>query len=564
MIDLATLLRPKAASALSGPTSGFVDMAYARRTAAGETVTPERALTLSTYFACIRVISEDVAKLPLDVFRRLRPRGKEYLADDPVLRVLDAPNPELTGFTFRETLTQWAAGWGHGEAEIVRDGSGQVVELWPIHPSRITQTRREGKLQYRVAGDMAAPRTPGKRSDVVIIFEARDIFSLRGIGNAEGGYSIASLAAESIGASLAAETYGAAFFGQGSTSSGILTHPGTLSEGAKVALRESWQSTYGGAKNSHKIAVLEEGLTFSPITIPNEQAQFLQTREFGVEEICRWFRVAPHKVQHLKNATFSNIEHQGREHVTDTLMPWLKRWTEEIQRQLIQDTTRFAAFDVRALISGDTNALANFYRTLFGIGVLSPNDIRELEDENPIDSAAGDAYFIPMNLAPLERAFAPAPAPTGPPAVAPRPDLEMSDATEADATEAAARQLQLDAQIEALRPAFVLEADRVLTKEAKAVARATGKPGLSAWSADFFGSQAGYLVSALGPLAAAVADISAHTLGRERAAVDLAAFAAAYCEESRAHLHAHGSLPVDHTPADLAAAVLTLISDAHQ
>lgn len=555
MFDLATLIPRASSSALTGPTSGFVEVFGGRKTNSGERVTPQRALTLSAYYACIRVIAEDVAKLPLDILRWKDDAGtgRVWLRKDPVALLMRGPNPEMTGYVFRETLTQWACGWGNGYAEIVRDGTGRVRRLWPIHPSRVRHIRRDGRPYLQVTND---PDEANNGRQTFAEFPASDIFHLRGMGTASIGYSIAQFGAESIGLGLAAEGFGAAFFGQGSTSSGILTHPGTLGEAARANLRESWQKTYGGTKNSHKVAILEEGVKWEQITIPPEQAQFLETRQFQVEEICRWARVAPHKIQHLLHATFSNIEHQGREHVTDTLLPWLTRWTTEIDRQIIvDDGDRFADFDEDVLTRGDTNARTNYFRTMVNIGAMSPDEVREREGINPTGTAAGRQYYMQTNMATLETVAAgvkPA-APAGRPATV-EEDEEM---------EAAERRAQFDAQRDALHGAFLSEADRVLTKEAKAVANAIKKPDLEPFAATFYASQSGYLVAAMSPLCSALCDIAANVLGVSRQSIDLDTFAAEYCEAARAHLVATKSIPDHHTPAALADAVVALVCEKY-
>lgn len=552
MIDLSAMFRTKAEASGGGFSTGFIDIFSGRRTNSGEKVSPSRALTLSAYYACLRVISEDTAKLPLEFFKR-KDRGHTWLPDDSSAILFEQPNPEMTGYTFIETLTHWACGWGNGYAEIVRNGMGEAIQLWPIHPSRVEVVRKDGKLFFNISNAQNENIFNGNTRIDRVQFPASDIFHIHGLGNGITGYSIAAYGAESIGLGLAAETFGATFFSQGSTSSGILTHPGVLGETAKVALRESWQKTYGGAKQAHKIAVLEEGLKFEPISIPPEQAQFLETRQFQVEEICRWCRVAPHKIQHLLHATFSNIEHQGREHVTDTLLPWLKRWTTEIQRQIIKDRNKFAAFDVLELSKGDTNARANYLRTMVNIGALNPNEVREMEDLNPIASASGDQYYMQTNMTTLDRIVNP---PEKAAATEPKP-IERNNEDEM-----AERNQQFGAQVSSLHGAFLAEANRVLTKEAKATERAIEKPGLDAWAASFYAQQTEYLVSALSPLVSALCDMSASILGTDRPSVDLQSFALNYCNEAKAHLIAHKSLPDDHTPSNLADAVIALVTEA--
>ena len=559
MFNLTTLLPVKASSVVSGPTSGFLEFGGGRQTKSGEPITPSRALTLSAYFACIRVISEDVAKLPLEVYRHTNP-GKECLPDSDLAKLLSIPNPEMTGYTFRETLTQWAAGWGNGYAEIVRDRLGKPIALWPIHPSRVRLIRRDGRLVYQVGADVALDAV--KQQRLTVEFRTDEIFHIRGMGTGILGYSIAQYGAESIGLGLAAEAFGATFFGQGATSSGILTHPGALTDTAKVNLRESWQKTYGGSKNGNKVAIIEEGMKYEPISIPPEQAQFLETRQFQVEEICRWARVAPHKIQQLLHATFSNIEHQGREHVTDTLLPWMIRWTTEIKRQLITDPSMFVAHDANILMMGDTNARSNFYRTMVNIGVYSPDEVREMEDENPIGGASAQ-HFMQMNMSTLDRIAdgTSVAAPTKP--FADTVETAPRVPTEPDDTDAQEQRAQFAAHVESLRPAFVAEADRVLRKEAIAAQRAAAKPGADKWAAEFFQEQAGYITAALSPLAMSLSGIASNVLGVALVSIDVQSFADDYCATARAQFTKASTLPDTHTPAVLAESVIGLVLVAY-
>lgn len=537
----------------------FADVTGMRRTNAGETVSPGRALTLAAYFAAIRVISEDVAKLPLGVYRKKIPRGNELLPEHPIEQLLDvSPNPEQTSYTFRETMTQWALGWGNGYAEIVRDGAGRVRQLWPIHPSRVTLIRIDGKLKYRVTADMdpaslnASPRYAE--------FDPEDIFHLRGMGTGLLGYSIAAFAAETIGVGLAAETFGASFFGQGATVSGILTHPDQLDEVARQNLRESWAKTYGGAKNSHKVAILEEGVQFQTISVPPEQAQFLETRQFTVEEVCRWFRVAPHKIQHLLRSSFSNIEQQSIEHVTDTLMPWLVRWEKEVKRQLIVgEPMVYVQHDVNGLLRGDANARSNWYRTMINIGAMSPNDVRECEGLNPVPGTAGDKYYMQTNMSTLDRIESG--EATAKPGVA-GPRIETAPAEDGGTAEAAERRQQFLAQLDALGPAFEAAADRVLRKEAIAIER-KGKLVPVAWLNDFYSEWSTNLVDAMLPVAQSACRIGANVLGRELAHVDVDSWSATYAAEAKKHFSASASIPATHVPSLLAGEIRQLILAAY-
>lgn len=362
----------------------------------GTTVTATTAMGLPAYYACIRNISEDIAKLPLITYRRLQPRGKERMDRDGRYFLLQRqPNPYMTAITLREVLTHHALGWGNGYAEIVRDNTGRVTALYPIHPSRVRiRFDEDAQLVYDVAGTVAISGAPQM---VIARFRQEEILHIKGLGS-EGyeGYSVLTLGLESLGLSLAAQEFGGAFFGNGASLGGVLEHPRTLSATAREHLRLSWQERYGGAGAVGRTALLEEGMKYTSIGIPPEQAQYLETREFQAAEIARWFRMPLHKIQVMDGAKFANIEHQAQEYVVDTLMPWLVRWEQEIDRKLYPEPDLFAEHLVLGLLRGDSQTRAQYYTARFKLGTLSPNDIRELENENPV-GPGGDEYFIEGN-----------------------------------------------------------------------------------------------------------------------------------------------------------------------
>lgn len=407
-------------STLTSPSAWLLNWALGGRTTSGMYVGPVSAMSLSVYFACLRNISEDIGKLPLFVYQR-QARGKRRAADHPHYALLhDAPNNDMSAMTFREVLTHHALAWGNGYAEIVWDNRMEfATALVPIHPSRVRVSRDAGQLVYDIAGgDLSIPDT---NYTGLVRLQQENVLHVRGLG-AEGytGYSVVQLAAESLGLSLAAQSFGAAFFGNGASIGAILTHPHTLSESAVQRLRESWQTIYGGPGNAMKVAILEEGMTYEKLGMPPNDAQFLETRQFQVEEICRWFRMPKSKVQVLTDSTYSNMEQQNLEYVPDTLMPWLVRWEQELKRKLFPEEDYFAEHAVQGLLRGDQAARASFYKDLFGMGVLSPNDIRELENMNAI-GPRGDAYFVATNnfqplesVVPLEEPEVPGPRPLVP------------------------------------------------------------------------------------------------------------------------------------------------------
>lgn len=362
------------------------------RTLSGVTVGPNSALGLSSYYAAIRAISEDVGKLPLPLYRRLKPKGKERAFTHPLYRLIhDQPNPEMGSETFREVLTAHALGWGGGYAEIQRRGNVPIA-LWPLDPQQVTVER--DKDTNRLVYIVRQPRREEKR------LRAFEVFHVHGLGfDGVTGYSVARLAKQSIGLALATEQSGAAFFGNGARPGVVLETDKYLAPEAKTQLAEAWNRAYQGIDNSHKTVVLEDGMKANQFAVNNEDAEWILSREFSVEEIARWFRIPPHKISHLKHATFSNISHQGIEYVVDTLLAWLKRWEREIWRKLIpradQDAV-FAEFTVEGLMRGDAPARYDGYQKAILTGWMNRNEARALENMNPEDGL--DDFLEPMNM----------------------------------------------------------------------------------------------------------------------------------------------------------------------
>ena len=367
---------------------------FISRSSAGVSVTNKTALNIGTVFACIRNISEDVAKVPFKVYKNVGD-GKKTLHNHPLYNVLNrAANPDMTAMSFRQTLTAHCLGWGNGYAEIVKDIQGNVAELYPLPPNKVRPKLTDyGDLYYEVHRDDGT--TDNVSADL--------IFHVHGLGD-DGlvGYNVIQYARESLGLAQAAETFGSTYFGNNTIVGGILKHPNNLSEEAQRRLAKSMNEKYQGPDNAHKIMVLEEGMDFTQTTIPPEQSQFLETRQFSVPEICRWFRMPPHKVADLTRATFSNIEHQDLEYVKDCLTAWFKRWETEIWKKLITDIEKrsgvFVEHTVEGLLRGDIQSRYAAYQIALGNnnnpGFMTINEVRALENLNPMDGA--DELFSPQ------------------------------------------------------------------------------------------------------------------------------------------------------------------------
>jgi HK97 family phage portal protein len=383
------------------------------RTTSGEMVNPDSALVLGTYFACLMVLSQDVAKISRHLYRRTgeQERARES-GDHRYWMVHDEPNEETTDMTFVETVTHWAAGWGNGYAEIVRDGRGAPMSMFPIHPSRVEPKRRKdgGAIYYRISiNDMneRARATMDGRVASHIEIEPENMLHIRGMGNDLAGYSVARLAAETLGQAIAVRRFGAAFFGNGANSNLVIKHEGNLTEQALGHLRQSIADTHGGAGNAHRPWILEEGMTVEKMSVPPNEAQFLETLRASVPEVCAWFRMPPHMVGHLDNAIKANIEEQSLSYAPNTILPWTRRWDKELNRKLLthkERTTRVLYFehDLKSLLMADSKARAEFYKTLREMGAITGNEIRASENMDNM-GPLGDVFLVPVNYGTLDK-----------------------------------------------------------------------------------------------------------------------------------------------------------------
>ena len=389
-------------------TAGSTYTFYMGGTTSGKTVTERSALQMTAVYSCVRILSEAVAGLPLHLYRYKEDGGKEKALDHPLYRLLhDEPNPEMSSFVFRETLMTHLLLWGNAYAQVIRNGKGEVIALYPLMPNKMSVDRDEnGRLYYTYyrGSDEAM-----KSRDFAVILQPSDVLHIPGLGfDGLVGYSPIAMAKNAIGMAIACEEYGAKFFANGAAPGGVLEHPGTIKDPQRV--RESWQSTFGGSGNANKIAVLEEGMKYTPIGISPEQAQFLETRKFQINEIARIFRVPPHMVGDLEKSSFSNIEQQSLEFVKYTLDPWVTRWEQSIQRALLSQGEKavyFAKFNLEGLLRGDYQSRMNGYAIGRQNGWMSANDIRELENLDRIPAEeGGDLYLINGNMLPLRDAGA--------------------------------------------------------------------------------------------------------------------------------------------------------------
>jgi len=393
-------------------TAGSAYSFFLGNSTAGKRVNERSAMQMTAVYSCVRILSESVASLPLHLYRYTKNGGKEKAVNHPLYFLLhDEPNPEMTSYVFRETLMTHLLLWGNAYAQIIRNGKGEVIALYPLMPDRMTVDRNEkGELyyEYQMSSDDAKIN---KESTVKL--KREDVLHVPGLGfDGLVGYSPIAMAKNAIGLAIAAEEYGSKFYANGAAPSGVLEHPGTLKDPSKV--RESWTQTFGGSANANKVAVLEEGMKYTPISIAPNEAQFLETRKFQINEIARIFRVPPHMVGDLEKSSFSNIEQQSLEYVQYTLAPWIARFEQSMVRALLSVSEKkdfFIKFNVDGLLRGDYQSRMSGYATARQNGWMSANDIRELENLDRIPAEqGGDLYLINGNMTRLEDAgiFAPA------------------------------------------------------------------------------------------------------------------------------------------------------------
>lgn len=376
-------------------------------TTSGKSVNERTAMQTTAVYACVRILGEAVAGLPLHVYKYRSDGGKERVSTHPLYYLLhDEPNPEMTSFVFRETLMSHLLLWGNAYAQIIRDGRGRVLALYPLLPSKMSVSRaKNGELIYTYYRDSGERK---ENPDYGMITLRRDeVLHIPGLGfDGLVGYSPIAMAKNAIGMALATEEYGATFFANGANPGGVLEHPGVIKDPQKV--KDSWNAAYQGNGKQHRVAVLEEGMKYQSIGIPPEQAQFLETRKFQINEIARIFRVPPHMLADLDKSSFSNIEQQSLEFVKYTLDPWVVRWEQSLQQSLIlpsEKSSVFVKFNLDGLLRGDYQSRMTGYATGRQNGWLSANDIRGLENMNRIsEDEGGDLYLVNGNMTKLKDA----------------------------------------------------------------------------------------------------------------------------------------------------------------
>lgn len=403
-VDIRTLFKKK--PKIENSTNGGAYEFFKGIADSGKYVDERSSMQISAIYACVRILSEAVASLPLGIYMNDDKGLKVKATDHPLYRLIhDEPNPEMTSFSLRETMMIHLLLWGNAYAQIIRSSKGDVLALYPLMPDRMKVDRDDRRnLYYEYQADAGdAPATKGS----VIRFKPEQILHITGLGfDGLVGYSPVAMAKNIIGMTQACEEYGSKFFKNGAYPGGVLEHPGTLEDPEKV--RDSWNKAFGGSSNAGKVAVLEEGMKYQPISFSPEQSQLSATREYQLNEIARIFRIPPHMLGDLTKSSYASIEQQSLEFVKYTLDPWLIRWEQAMARRLLSEDEKgkyYFKFNVDGLLRGDYNSRMQGYSIGRQNGWLSANDIRKLEDMDMIpEERGGDLYLVNGNMAKLEDA----------------------------------------------------------------------------------------------------------------------------------------------------------------
>lgn len=488
---LSSLFRPRAAEQTPPPPTDpfwYTDLSAGGQSSAGVTVTPDSALRVAAVFACVRLLASTVASLPLNVYERLD-RGKRKATEHPLhLTLASRPNTWQTAFEWKQMMTGHVVMRGNAYSRIVPGPRGAIDQLVPLHPDRVEVLRlSNGRLGYEVSRPGSSQKDRYGQDEVLHL---RD-FSTDGIK----GLSRITLAREAIGSSLAAQTYGSSLWRNGARPAGAIKVPAgaKFSQRAIENLRVSWHDLHGGPHNAGRPAILEEGLEWENIGLTNEDAQWVESMKLSRSDVAMIFGVPPHMIGDTDKSTSwgSGIEEQGIGFITYTLDPWLTLWEQACGRDLLADPeTFFVKFLLLKLLRGDVGRRYAAYAIGRQWGWLSVNDVRELEDMNPITN--GDEYLQPLNMVPVGQQVQ----------TQAEPDEEPEDPKEEDAGAADAGA----AGRQGLRVLLADAAERCAAAEVrgleKRAAHAGGNPErFATWLVDYYQQHTTYLVRVLQPIA---------------------------------------------------------------
>jgi HK97 family phage portal protein len=481
----------------------------------GLNLTPDEMLSLGAVWACIDIISRSIAACKWCIYQPLGNKRRKLLDDDWKTWMLNTrPNPEITAIAWRESMLFQAIPFGNAYSEIVRDRGGRVVQLWPLISERMWPKRDPDwnlVYEYRtVTGEF-------------VYYKPEQIFHLRGPGiGTLMGDNIVARAAKTLGVAAAQERFSASFFGQGAMPGGVLEYPGKITPERHAILKEDWAQKHKGPENQHKPLILENGMTFKPLGIDPQKSQLTEARQFSVEEICRWFGVPPHKVQHLLYATFSNIEHSSIEFVRDALSPWAIRLCQEADYKLFPQTRApwlYTEINLRPLTRGDAQSRALAHASWRQNGIMSSNEIRA---EEGLDDCGpdGDVLIVQSNMTTIEQILNP-----------PQPTLLSVVPGQADSTESDSGDTEFDPSTQAVaRQALIAALGGALERYGRRLSNQKARKSRAQTLDQFREEQVQVIIAELHSFSV----FAIHVIGRELSAIDVATAVSLYERGSRA------------------------------
>lgn len=513
-------------SALKNAPDWLADALGGAPSPTGVRVTPEKALGITAFWNGVRIISQTIASLPLEVYERMDDGSRRLAREHPVYRLLHVrPNPYMTPFTFKEIRAAHVLVWGDSFAEIERDRAGRPIALWPLLPDRTGVEVRDGKKVYWTIVN-----------GVKVYLSADRVLHVPGLGfDGLRGYSVLKLFRDSLGLTVAANEYGAQFFGNSGRPSGVLVHPGKLDDAERARIREEWNQLHSGLTKAQRTAVLWGGMKFEPITMPPEDAQFLQTRSMQIDEVARILNINPILLQKTDGATTwgTAISQFLVAFAKFTITPWLEREEDVLNYDLFTEQERgryYCKYNVAALLRGDLKTQAEILEIERRNGIINADEWRELTERNPLPGGQGKLYFMPLNMAPIQDIA------DRPPENLPAPQRSLQRSTYTEERALAIRQRLREAHL----AAFEDGARRFVRPEVQALRRAikraiqSGDPkrALNDWIDQFYPDHRQTIYRVMLPLvtalAAAVAEVAFDEVGAQPVAVD--EFARAYTD----------------------------------
>lgn len=385
---------------LRSPATWFLEALWGRESASGVQVSEAVAMGLSAYYCGVNMIAGTIGSLPLNVYRR-QGRKREVASSHPAQYLLHRrPNPHMSAMSLRQTWVAHAIARGNAYGELVFDGRANLLEIWPLLPTQTTpKLDEDNRLWYEIRVATGEVRyLPSER-----------VLHIPGLGfDGIMGYGLIQVARDAIGLNAAENIYSAKFFRNGGSVSGTIETTNTLNDKSFDRLKSEIADKFSGLSNAHRVAILEAGLKYNPINPTHRDSQLIESRRFSIEEWARWLNMPPHKLKEMTHATFSNIEHQNIEWMVDTIDPWLVRFEQEYDDKIFRKNNLFyTKHVVEGRLRGDQKTRFDSYAIARNWGWMSPNDVLELEDRNPLPPDIGDVYLIPANMMRADQTLAP-------------------------------------------------------------------------------------------------------------------------------------------------------------